>query len=271
MLLSILGVTQLNANWEITNYHFFVYGEFMNHKKKYYYVVKKGHKPGIYDTWAECQVQILGYSAAIYRKFSNYEQALFFYQEPNHKARVQPIHYDLVTTNYAAVIEQLQHNEIVVFVDGSFEVSQQHFSYGVVLLVMIQGLVHIWTCYQGSNYAPFLSAHNVAGELCGTIVALKYVQKHFNNSVIHIYHDYSGISAWANGTWKANSKVAVWYLQQLQVYQQVIKHFHKVKAHSNCLLNDWADLCAKKGLNTKQNWKLVKIISLQQLQLQLQL
>lgn len=37
--------------------------------KKKYYAVKIGIKPGIYETWAECELQIKGVSGAKYKSF----------------------------------------------------------------------------------------------------------------------------------------------------------------------------------------------------------
>ena len=45
---------------------------------KKFYAVKVGKKPGIYETWAECQSQISGFSGAIYRGFSTQEEAMVF-------------------------------------------------------------------------------------------------------------------------------------------------------------------------------------------------
>lgn len=41
-----------------------------------YYAVKQGRKPGIYQTWAEAEVQVKGFPGAIHTKFSSNEQAL---------------------------------------------------------------------------------------------------------------------------------------------------------------------------------------------------
>ena len=43
------------------------------------YVVFEGYTPGIYFTWHECSLQVLGYSNARYKKYQNYEQALHDY------------------------------------------------------------------------------------------------------------------------------------------------------------------------------------------------
>lgn len=42
---------------------------------KKYYVVRKGRKPGIYDTWPECQQQVNGYPNARYKSFTTLAEA----------------------------------------------------------------------------------------------------------------------------------------------------------------------------------------------------
>jgi len=44
-------------------------------KKKKYYVVWLGNEPGIYDSWADCLLQVKGYPAAKYKSFSTKEEA----------------------------------------------------------------------------------------------------------------------------------------------------------------------------------------------------
>lgn len=40
-----------------------------------FYAVKRGHKPGIYDTWEECQKYTHGFSGAEFKKFTSWEDA----------------------------------------------------------------------------------------------------------------------------------------------------------------------------------------------------
>ena len=47
-------------------------------KKKYYYVVKVGYNPGIYETWNECKEQIDKFKSPVFKKFSSYEDAECF-------------------------------------------------------------------------------------------------------------------------------------------------------------------------------------------------
>ena len=54
----------------------------MSYKKKQkYYVVWKGHHPGIYESWAECQLHIEGYPSPIYKSFTNKEEASLAYRD----------------------------------------------------------------------------------------------------------------------------------------------------------------------------------------------
>ena len=46
--------------------------------KKKIYAVRKGHKTGLFATWAECQKAVSGYSGAEFRGFTEKEEALAF-------------------------------------------------------------------------------------------------------------------------------------------------------------------------------------------------
>ncbi|XP_050715109.1 ribonuclease H1-like isoform X2 [Eriocheir sinensis] len=50
-------------------------------KKMPYYAVARGIKPGIYESWPECQKNIVGYAGARYKKFSTESEAKEFVQE----------------------------------------------------------------------------------------------------------------------------------------------------------------------------------------------
>jgi len=44
-------------------------------QKQKYYVVWKGHRPGIYTSWAECEKQVKGFGAAQYKAFESLKEA----------------------------------------------------------------------------------------------------------------------------------------------------------------------------------------------------
>ncbi|XP_053634770.2 ribonuclease H1 [Cherax quadricarinatus] len=46
-----------------------------------FYAVARGHKPGIYEKWSDCQEQIQGYRCARYKKFATMDEAKEFVQE----------------------------------------------------------------------------------------------------------------------------------------------------------------------------------------------
>lgn len=59
----------------------------MSSKNETYYVVKKGHKPGIYKTWPECKQAVEGYKGPIYKKFMSFEEANAFYKSTDQISR----------------------------------------------------------------------------------------------------------------------------------------------------------------------------------------
>ena len=62
-----------------------------------------------------------------------------------------------------------------------------------------------------------------------------------------IYHDYIGISKWHKGEWKAESYCAKEYITFMKKVNLSIT-FEKVKSHTGDVLNEVADLLAKKAL-----------------------
>lgn len=43
--------------------------------RKYYYVVRKGYKPGVYESWSAAKEQVSGYAGAEYKKFETIPEA----------------------------------------------------------------------------------------------------------------------------------------------------------------------------------------------------
>lgn len=46
-----------------------------------YYAVKRGRKPGVYETWKECEEQVKGFNNAIYKSFMCKDLAESFVQD----------------------------------------------------------------------------------------------------------------------------------------------------------------------------------------------
>lgn len=58
-------------------------------KKIKYYAVVRGHRPGIYTSWAECQQQLSGFSQPVYKSFENQAQAAYFIEQKQQELAAQ--------------------------------------------------------------------------------------------------------------------------------------------------------------------------------------
>ena len=208
--------------------------------KKKYYAVKIGRSTGIFDTWEDCKKEIEGYSGAIYKSFSNYEDAERF----------------LNGDEKNELNNSLLKNSIKAYVDGSYSKTENKYSYGCVILcddktIKFGGV---------DDNIDYVEMKNVAGELLGSIEAIKWAKEN-NYDSITIYHDYEGIERWANGNWKANKKGTIEYVEFIEEYRNWIEiEFIKVKAHSGDIYNEEADKIAKEFLGKNIERKCFKSI-----------
>jgi len=197
---------------------------------KYYYAVKKGRKEGIYNTWNECQAQVKGYSGAVFKKFSTYEEALKFIDE---------VEKTIEDVN----IYSLKENEMVAYVDGSFDEDSGCYSYGIVLFTK-DGKFEISNIEKDEEMKDM---RNVAGEIRGAMVAMEKSLES-GKDTLYLYYDYMGIEKWAVGEWKANkygTKMYKSYYDSIKDRLHVV--FKKVTAHSGNEYNEEADRLAKKA------------------------
>lgn len=199
-----------------------------------YYAVKKGRQIGIYNTWEECNEQVKGYSDAKYKRFSTYNEALAFIEGTN----------CFKDDNNAKDIEKLRENEMIAYIDGSFDVKNRCYSFGAVIITTEGKETHSKK-EMDNNYVEM---RNVAGEIRGAIFAIDEAIKK-GKDILYIYHDYTGIEKWATGEWQAKKPGTKSYRE----YYDAIKHklkivFIKVKSHSGDKYNDEADLLAKDAL-----------------------
>lgn len=193
---------------------------------KKFYAVKVGKKPGIYETWAECQSQISGFSGAIYKGFSTKEEAVAFLGDAE-------VRFECPKTTPA-----------IAYVDGSYDSLTNSFSYGVVFFIDGREL-HFSERFSESDLSEM---NNVAGEIKGAEAAIQYCLEH-DISGVTIYHDYEGIARWCTGEWKAKKEGTKAYADFCQkASSKVCIKFVKVKGHSGDRYNDLADKLAKIAL-----------------------
>lgn len=191
-----------------------------------YYAVKVGKKPGIYDTWDEAKENVIGFTGAAYKSFSNLEEAK------------------------AYLNDDLSDDEIVgttAYIDGSYNPANGEYSFGAVLFHEGRE-IRFKKKYPADEYS---SHRNVAGEIKGAGFIINYC---INHSVkeLNLYFDYEGIRSWYNGLWKANTKIAKVYVEFASKARNLIKvNFIKVKSHTNVKYNDIVDMLAKEALGIK--------------------
>lgn len=201
---------------------------------KKYYAVREGRSIGVYETWVECESQVKGYSGASYKKFSTYEEAVDFINSNDETCGEK----DLL---------KLKGNEMVAYVDGSFDKDNRYYSFGAVIFTQ-EGKE---TYSQKENDETMVDMRNVAGEIRGAMYAMEQALKS-GKDILYLYYDYVGIEKWAIGEWKTNKDGTREYKEYFNSIKDKLKvEFQKVKAHSGDEYNEEADKLAKEALGIK--------------------
>lgn len=195
----------------------------------FYYAVKEGKNPGIYNSWAECEAQVKGVKGAKYKKFLSYEEAMDFIQDKG---------------DFLRPGEVLKDNEIVAYVDGSFDIKSRSYSYGVVLLTEESK-----ETFSGREDDKVLAEmRNVSGEIKAAMVAMDLaIEK--GKDILYLHYDYTGIEHWAKGDWKTNKEGTKKYKEYYDSIKDKLNVvFIKVKAHTGVEHNEEADRLAREAL-----------------------
>lgn len=243
---------------------------------KKYYAVRAGRTPGVYTSWPECQKNVIGFAGAIFKGFETEEEAKQFAfgssgisyadaaKTANQTAKTSATKTSTTKTSTTktsaaskssaastrskkAVNEDSEtsmpnsQSEAVAYVDGSYNITTKEYSYGAV--IFHQGKEeHFSEKFDNQEMA---SMRNVAGEIEGSMCAMRYCVEHGIKS-IDIYFDYQGIASWCLGEWKTNKEGTIAYKRYYdEIKSKVLVNFVKVKGHSGDKYNDLADSLAK--------------------------
>ena len=206
--------------------------------KKYYAIAKgKSGIPKIVETWTECQKEVIGCKGAKYKSFTSKEESEKFIS----------IHENGGSFEEVKGNEEVKDDLIYIYVDGSFMVSKENYSYGFLVVKNDEILYED----NGVGYdKEAIALRNVSGEVEGAMKAIEYAIENGYKDIVLCY-DYQGIESWALGTWKRNNRITQNYNEFMQEKFKLIKvRFKKIKGHSGNKFNDRADILAKKALES---------------------
>lgn len=205
--------------------------------KKKYYAVVNGRKTGIFESWDDCQRQVEGYSGAVFKGFPSLQDAQDFLENNGVSSG-----NSAVTRKQAEKLSSGDTSTCMAFTDGSFNADTGVYGFGGFLIDQ-NGEKHI---LQGcGDDLSMAEMRNVAGEILGALAAAK-MAKDLGMDHLVIYHDYLGVAAWADGSWKANKAGTVWYRDEMRKnMEEVSIEFCHVKGHSGIDGNEEADSLAK--------------------------
>ena len=207
--------------------------------KKKIYAVRKGHKTGLFNTWAECQKATAGYSGAEFKSFTDKEEAIAFLEMKT----VKTVSGD--KDKEAAGIVEVPENMVIAYVDGSFEKSIGRYAFGCVILT--PDGQEIRRTGSGSDPAG-VAIRNVAGEMLGAMNAVKWAREN-DYPAVEIRYDYEGVEKWVTGVWRAKTPLTSKYAAHMQEAGNKIRiSFCKIAAHTGNHYNEEADQLAKSAL-----------------------
>ncbi len=191
-----------------------------------YYAVKNGRKTGIFESWAECEKQVLGFRGAQFKSFVKKEDAEAYLSG---------------TMDTASLSRE---GAAVAYVDGSYNIKTGEFSFGAVIFT--EGTeINLSHAYKDPELATM---RNVAGEIKGAEAAMSYCIEN-NIDKLDLYYDYQGIENWCSGEWKTNKQGTADYKKYYDsIKSKLDVKFIKVKGHSGDKYNDKADSLAKDAL-----------------------
>lgn len=224
--------------------------------KKKYYAVRIGKVPGIYSTWEQCKEQTEGVSGAQYKSFSTLAEAEQFIQgTAETDSVVTQDNVEVPSEDLNAQVENriaiLSEDEIVAFVDGSYDATEEKSAFGVIIFSHDGNKDILYRSFVKELGEEFISLRNVAAELEGVKEAINWAIK-YGKKKIAIYYDYEGIGQWATGQWKAKKTITKDYVRFIEEKRPLLEiEFIKVPAHSGVKLNEEVDAIAKNALLAK--------------------
>lgn len=213
-----------------------------------YYSVHKGHTPGIFTNWSECENSIKGFSNAIYKKFNNEYDAKYFYKHGKiDKISVIDLLNQLENKDDNIEYDNIQYDKYNVYTDGAYvKYNNQDFAgYGIY--------------YNNIDIAeplPLNEKTNNIAELYAIYQAIKIIiDENTNNKkeiIIHTDSQYA-ISVLSDNCTKPKKNIElISQIKNILSNPEIKVIFKHIKAHTNyndedSIGNNYADINANKG------------------------
>lgn len=228
--------------------------------KKKFYAVKVGKIPGIYSTWNECEAQVKGVSGAKYKSFATLKEAEEFLtkeevQEDSLMNCTEVLQESMPVEEFNKMVDAkiaaIKDDEVIAFVDGSYDVSQEKSAFAAIMITSGGNRDTLYKSFTKNLDKDFIALRNVAAELEGVKEAINWSVT-YNKKKITVFYDYEGIEKWATGEWRPKKELTKKYVSFIIDKKQVIEiEFIKVPAHSGVELNEEVDTLAKNALLAK--------------------
>ncbi len=241
----------------------------MPDKKKRFYVVLKGRKPGIYTQWGGAggaEEQIKGHPGAVYRGFATREEADYYLRTGGEVLPAPPPLIE-VDSNTPAAVEpsppvdyqpDLAAGKVVIFTDGASTGNPGPGGYGVVLL---------FGDSRKELSAGFRCTTNNRMELLAVIAALRALKRPAQAVLpapVVLYSDSSYVVNAVNKGWARRWRARGWmrddtnraenadlWAQLLDLLGQVEVEFRWVRGHADTPENERCDRLAVQAAHRK--------------------
>lgn len=233
----------------------------MGKKKKQYYLVVRGHKPGIYRNWFGedgAEQQIKAYPDALFKGFYTEEQAFAWLRELGeekiaaHAPNLLPYLKKTASTKKSTLDEKaLGAGKVVIYTDGS---AMGNPGAGGCAAILRYG------DHQKEIAQGFAQTTNNRMELMACIAALEKLEKEsqaliFSDSkyivdAIEKKHAYRWrANRWMRSTSEKIANIDLWK-KLLTLCDQHTVDFHWVRGHAGNSFNERCDFLAKKAANS---------------------
>ena len=151
--------------------------------KKKIYAVRKGNKTGLFYSWDECKKAVHGYSGAEYKGFLTKDEAEAFLNIGKiTKGNMIITEMDVSEKMNETISDKIRSttDKLIVYVDGSFDIHLQKYSFGCVILLEDGRILER---YGNGEEPELLAIRNVAGEMYGAMYAVQWAFENGYSSV----------------------------------------------------------------------------------------